>query len=51
VFLECKNELAKVRHLFPLLVEHVEQMQQHALAHEDPMSNADAIREGREQVI
>jgi len=48
VFLECKNELAKVRHLFPMLVAHVEQMQAQALMHEDPMSNADSIRQGRE---
>jgi hypothetical protein len=50
VFLEVKNELAKVRSLFPLIVQHVETMQFNALAHEDPMSNSDAIREGREIV-
>jgi hypothetical protein len=48
VFLECKNELAKVRHLFPVLVDHIESLQLNALAHEDPMSNSDAIREGKE---
>lgn len=51
VYLECKYELAKVKHLFPSLVSMLETMQANALAHEDPMSNADAIRQGKGHVI
>lgn len=48
IYLEISNELAKVRGIFPLVVQHFEQLRANALAHEDPMSNSDAIREGRE---
>jgi hypothetical protein len=48
VYLEMSNEMAKVRRIFPLVVEHFESLRANALAHEDPMSNSDAIREGRE---
>jgi hypothetical protein len=51
IYLECINEVAKAAPHFPKITAMFIEMQQHALAHEDPMSNADAIREGREQVI
>ena len=51
VYLECLNEVQKASVHFPTITALFVEMQQHALAHEDPMSNADAIRQGREQVI
>ncbi len=43
VFLETKNELERVRHIFPQLVIALESMRRNALMHEDPTGNADAI--------
>lgn len=43
VFLEVRNELEKVRHVFPQLVDQLHAFQRSALAHEQPMSNADAV--------
>jgi hypothetical protein len=48
VYLECVNELHKASHHFPNITAMFMAMQAHALSHEDPMSNADAIREGKE---
>lgn len=45
VFLETKNEMKKVAHLFPDLVHALEAELRTALAHEDPTSNADALRD------
>lgn len=45
VFLETKNEMKKVSHLFPDLVQALEAELRTALAHEDPTSNADALRD------
>jgi hypothetical protein len=45
VFLETKNEMKKVAHVFPDLIYALEQELRTALAHEDPTSNADSIRD------
>ena len=45
VYLETKNAFERVRHIFPDLVIVLEKMQRNALAHEDPTSNADALRD------
>jgi hypothetical protein len=45
VFLETKNELRKVSHIFPDLTNALEAELRSALNHEDPTPNADAIRD------
>ena len=45
VYLETKNELERVRHIFPQLVLALEVMRRNALSHEDPTSNADSLRD------
>lgn len=47
VFLEVRNELEKVRHIFPAVVEQVHAFQRSALAHEQPMNNSDVLSQMR----
>lgn len=45
VFLEFKNELARIEHIFPELVATLREAHENALRHEDPVSTAEALRD------